>query len=734
MEPAGLALGLWERSVGRLEATRTKNVSSDSVDEAVNDTDPRRWGRLRPVNKFKWPGIVFTDRNVDFPKSKPHGYIVGCDSECELKDGDEITFVQPQQWDGSRKTETLQHQQTKKKAQQDSMMHQWQRMQYGSVGSDKGRGESMLELAQHLDDRGNFRAGGHGGHRQNGRSSFKPSKNFNYDSSQKDNLERSQRLFVDLIDSMLVVDPERRFTIEQCLSHPWLTLLDPGEQSFEEQASAHEPISLTSVKDTPSLPKIGPSVPETEEKKKLHMHELDGLLPPAEQDNNGLPQRQKPVTEALQESQDSSAAQPAHVDEHLRGKSPMTAHTDRMMSLEYDSFTELVSSAVKNMIPPEVLSTQIPEDLHIDMEFHDKGHNLSTWTCTPSAQVTPDQVPLRVDGHPVVLPVEYVYPLTGMFSPPPDPHPRFISPSATLSDEDIHQIISTFPACVGFYLLVNGFLQIIMPDGFDYEEGVPSLPSEFGGLKVSLIPEAVFPTAGEASKSIPTATTTSKRTALERIFGPSSSQHSTVAGPVRTTGSSSNQPANVIGVSVGCTIRAIVPGSKSKQRFEGKTGVAISPRNDLSKKYITIPTHLLTDSVIASKTTSLESNTWRENVKVCIASNSAELGKVTAVFDDEPKSFPVGFSHDVSLVDISGVSDTPRATPYATDLTWLSQQEWMDIKYNSSNLVLLDDRSRETKSIGIVDSRCQVRDEVLPFPPRSLGHTPSGMPVPFSAH
>ncbi|KAH7328770.1 kinase-like domain-containing protein [Stachybotrys elegans] len=28
---------------------------------------------------------------------------------------------------------------------------------------------------------------------------------------------------LDLIDSMLVVDPERRFTIDQCLAHPWLT-------------------------------------------------------------------------------------------------------------------------------------------------------------------------------------------------------------------------------------------------------------------------------------------------------------------------------------------------------------------------------------------------------------------------------------------------------------------------------------------------------------------------------
>ena len=33
---------------------------------------------------------------------------------------------------------------------------------------------------------------------------------------------------MDLIDSMLVVDPEKRFTVDQCLSHPWLTQATPG--------------------------------------------------------------------------------------------------------------------------------------------------------------------------------------------------------------------------------------------------------------------------------------------------------------------------------------------------------------------------------------------------------------------------------------------------------------------------------------------------------------------------
>ncbi|KAF4449979.1 CAMK/RAD53 protein kinase [Fusarium austroafricanum] len=33
---------------------------------------------------------------------------------------------------------------------------------------------------------------------------------------------------LDLIDSMLIVDPEKRFTIDQCLQHPWLTQSTPG--------------------------------------------------------------------------------------------------------------------------------------------------------------------------------------------------------------------------------------------------------------------------------------------------------------------------------------------------------------------------------------------------------------------------------------------------------------------------------------------------------------------------
>ncbi|KAL2277333.1 hypothetical protein FJTKL_00053 [Diaporthe vaccinii] len=570
---------------------------------------------------------------------------------------------------------------------------------------------------------------------------------------------------LNLIDSMLAVEPQRRFTIEKCLTHPWLTQSAPGQEVLDRPGPVlrRKPTMLRPGQVVPlsayvasskelqgSKPRYSPPDPVVtvsedkgkgkfssppvnlserqkqdrsagdEDKQKLEaisktyasrIEELSQLLPKEEEDSKTSSQRLESTAWTPPHSPTPSALK-SDVDEGFESEPEATSSargcTDSVVSLEHDPLAFLVSSAVNKPISPwTTLSTQPPEDLQNDIEFNDRGQESSTWTCTPSTSIIPDEVPLRIDGHPVVLPIEYEYPLTGIFSPTPDPHPFFISPSSQLSGKDIQHVFSTFPTCVGFYLLINGALQVLMPDGFDYEPSMPSFPSEFGGLKVSLIPETVCPTAGEASEPTPTTTATSTRTRFERIFGQSSSP-STVVGSARAIASAGNPSANTAVVSVGCAIRAIVPGSKSKLRFEGKTGVAVTPRDDNSKKYITIPTHLLTDAVLASKTISLDSDAWTKDVKVCIASNSVELGEVTAVFDHDPKSFPIGFSHDISLVDISGIPDTPRTSPYATDLTWLSQQEWMDIKYNSSNLVLLDDRSREAKSIGVVDSRCQM--------------------------
>ena len=89
--------------------------------------------------------------------------------------------------------------------------------------------------------------------------------------------------------------------------------------------------------------------------------------------------------------------------------------------------------------------------------------------------------------------------------------------------------------------------------------------------------------------------------------------------------------------------------------------------------------------------------------------NYVQLGPIAIVFDPQPQEFPVGFDSDVTLVDVSQHVQ-PGSGQGRGDQTiaWLDSHEWLGIKYNTTNLRLLDERSRGAKSIGVVDSHCQV--------------------------
>lgn len=66
---------------------------------------------------------------------------------------------------------------------------------------------------------------------------------------------------VDLIDSMIVVDPQRRLTIEECLNHPWLTKLASGKETLAGKARVLRriPTRLGSDKEIPLTEYIAPS-------------------------------------------------------------------------------------------------------------------------------------------------------------------------------------------------------------------------------------------------------------------------------------------------------------------------------------------------------------------------------------------------------------------------------------------------------------------------------------------
>ncbi|KAH7002501.1 hypothetical protein EDB80DRAFT_579151 [Ilyonectria destructans] len=312
-------------------------------------------------------------------------------------------------------------------------------------------------------------------------------------------------------------------------------------------------------------------------------------------------------------------------------------------------------------------------------------------------------------------------------SPPPDPHPRIISTLDPLPDDTISEIFATFTEAVGFYLLVNGYLQIIVPEDFDYESSISSLPDQFGGLKVSFIPQSLYPTAGDpgatgtASSITQSASGMAGASSTTATEEPSNQPPATINLPIRPLTSTppeglANQgiTANFKG-SLGSTVRAVVKGSKSKNLFEGKIGVLVTPVGGDNRKFATVPTHVFTSACNVPKMSSTEITDWIDLVSVQSTSTSTDLGNLVQVFDPCPQSFPIGFTSDVSLIDVSQIPATRVRSPAGAGLPimqWLDQNSWKTIQYNSSNLFLLDGEPREAKSIGIVDSRCQVRNRL----------------------
>jgi hypothetical protein len=102
--------------------------------------------------------------------------------------------------------------------------------------------------------------------------------------------------------------------------------------------------------------------------------------------------------------------------------------------------------------------------------------------------------------------VQCCFPFPPLSSPPPDPHLQALSPTAEVSDEVVAELFAVFTEALGFYVLINGDLQVIVSDDFDYESGLSRLPAKFGGLQVTLIPQSFYPTADQqASTEMPSA-------------------------------------------------------------------------------------------------------------------------------------------------------------------------------------------------------------------------------------
>ncbi|CAN9172211.1 unnamed protein product [Alternaria alternata] len=350
-------------------------------------------------------------------------------------------------------------------------------------------------------------------------------------------------------------------------------------------------------------------------------------------------------------------------------------------------------------------SLDLPEMIRDNLEYREVYGSGPVWTITSSEDVLSEDIPLRISGHPVVVPVDYRYPAAAYTIPPPDPRHLFIDASKDVSEDIVNDIFETYNDILGFYLLINGMLQLIIPEDFDIENALSRRPNEFGGLKVSYIHQSIVPTAESQKGTFSTSLQESfnVEAAASQHTRPSHSLH--VSDNTSMSSEHGKSRDGSMDLKIGSLVRACLEGLKAADLFQGKIGLMTESNG---QNHVVIPTHILTEALMATRSDRFPGDRWIDDMVVVASSGGQEIGHVTKTFDPLARRFPYGFEHDVSLVEIrrSGHLNAGIKSPLPTK--WLSQNGWNNIKYTSQSLFLLDKPDLQTKNIELMTSQYQM--------------------------
>ncbi|KAL1606342.1 hypothetical protein SLS60_003744 [Paraconiothyrium brasiliense] len=379
---------------------------------------------------------------------------------------------------------------------------------------------------------------------------------------------------------------------------------------------------------------------------------------------------------------------------------------------------------LSNEMDWKMIRSSLPEEWMWDIEYHTThsidGNKYGCWTCTPSEPEDPRNFPLTISLAPVVIPVEYQWPPVSGVHPPPDPWPSVLVDCANvLPSEVIRDIFLTFEGSIGFYLLINGLLQIIVPETFDREWASSHLPHRFGGLKISYINQTLEPTVTLSPSRTETVTPQGSQATQ-------SSSKGSIFRPSRTSAASSQL------LRINDFIDAKSKSSYKKERFAGRIGLKVAKHGDPSP-YLVMSTHVITEAILAKSQLSeflgrrdrfekLDDD-WNDHVEIWAGNERVsnpvsfaakltlhQIGTIHQTFDQEAETYPTGFKHDMTLIKPNNPSNMNDITSPIQDLGWLSRSSWHTLRQQLSSVKLLPltDSCRPAKTI-----RCSTPSQVL---------------------
>ncbi|KAF1996799.1 hypothetical protein P154DRAFT_442654 [Amniculicola lignicola CBS 123094] len=357
----------------------------------------------------------------------------------------------------------------------------------------------------------------------------------------------------------------------------------------------------------------------------------------------------------------------------------------------------------------EELRDQLPEDWQWDVEYHqihsDADVPRGSWTCTPMEADVPKNVPLTIGGAPVVIPVEYQWPpLGGAVNPPPDPRPSSpLDCTAKLELDVIRDIFLTFGGSIGMYVLVNGLLQILVPEDFDTTWASSHLPHKYGGLKVCYITQSMDATMIPAktetkSKAVQTTQTSTMSSIFSQLTGRPT--HNVVSQPLQLND----------------FIEARMKSTLRKEKFAGRIGLRVA--KDGESKLL-MSSHVITEAILGrshrpaifrKEPYEVLERDWNEQVEIW--AGNEKVGTIEKTFDPQAELYPEGFVHDLTVIKPlpSAVNILSSITSPIPDLGWLSRETWNCLRRQVTPLKILSDTdiNRRSKTL-----KCAIPSEIL---------------------
>lgn len=340
----------------------------------------------------------------------------------------------------------------------------------------------------------------------------------------------------------------------------------------------------------------------------------------------------------------------------------------------------------------------LPESWRWDVEFQ-----FGCWTATPIEADGSQHYPLTIARAPVVLPVDYQWPPIGGVNPPPDPRPSApINCQAPLAVEIIRDLFLTFEGSVGFYILISGLLQIIVPRDFDTAWASSHLPHKYGGLKVCYIEETLEATM------LPSATETTK--ARPPLLSPNSS----LSGIFRSSRTSTAATGPTL--KLNDFIEARPKANHRKEKYAGRLGLKVTKD---SEPYLLMSTHVITEAMLVKSHREAIFGRNRDrfeklgddwNKSVEIWAGNEVIGTIDKSFDTDADVYPNGFHHDVTLIKPTSPASIKDVVSPIANLGWLNHESWASLRQNTSAIKILGctESHRCAKSI-----KCSRPSEIL---------------------